>query len=107
MVIVDGTDDAEIESIIGSSSYELFTVITSDALIQSDPGWCRKRSTPWPRPCSGWKPLSRRTSPRSSSPFFEGAEEELLYDAQYDQGSGRSPASPATTPNLVLRPPYP
>ena len=37
VVIVDGTDDAEIESIIGSSSYELFTVITSDALIQSDP----------------------------------------------------------------------
>ena len=28
VVIVDGTDDAEIESIIGSSSYELFTVIT-------------------------------------------------------------------------------
>lgn len=35
-------DDAEIESIIGSSSYELFTVITSDALIQSDPELVQK-----------------------------------------------------------------
>lgn len=39
---MDGTDDAEIESIIGSSSYELFTVITSDALIQSDPELVQK-----------------------------------------------------------------
>lgn len=37
VVIVDGTDDGVIEDIIGSASYELFTVITSDALIESDP----------------------------------------------------------------------
>ena len=63
VVIVDGTDDAEIESIIGSSSYELFTVITSDALIQSDPELVQK----------------------AVNAMAKAMQEELLYDAQYDQ----------------------
>lgn len=85
MVIVDGTDDAEIESIIGSSSYELFTVITSDALIQSDPELVQKAVNAMAKAMQWMETASPEDIAQKLLPLFDGAEEELLYDAQYDQ----------------------
>ena len=85
VVIVDGTDDAEIESIIGSSSYELFTVITSDALIQSDPELVQKAVNAMAKAMQWMETASPEDIAQKLLPLFEGAEEELLYDAQYDQ----------------------
>ena len=80
-----GTDDAEIESIIGSSSYELFTVITSDALIQSDPELVQKAVNAMAKAMQWMETASPEDIAQKLLPLFEGAEEELLYDAQYDQ----------------------
>ena len=85
VVIVDGTDDAEIESIIGSSSYELFTVITSDALIQSDPELVQKAVNAMAKAMQWMETASPEDIAQKLLPLFDGAEEELLYDAQYDQ----------------------
>lgn len=42
MVIIDGTDGPTIKKIIGSESYELFTVMTSDDLIAQNPELSRR-----------------------------------------------------------------
>lgn len=88
VVIVDGTDDAVIEGIIGSASYELFTVMTSDALIESDPELVQKAVNAMARAMQWMETATPEEIAEQLLPLFEGAEEELLYDAQYDKERG-------------------
>ena len=85
VTIVDGTDDQTIEKIIGSSSYELFTLMTSDAFIQSNPETVQKTVNAVVRAMKWMQKASPEEITRALSPLFDGAEEELLYDAQYDE----------------------
>lgn len=86
VVIVDGTDEAVIEKIIGSASYELFTVITSDALIESDPELVQKAVNAMVKAMQWMEQASPEEIAEQLSTLFDGAqEEELLYDAQYDK----------------------
>lgn len=85
VVIVDGTDDAVIESIIGSTSYELFAVVTSQALIDSDPELVQKAVNAMTKAIQWMETASAEEIAENLLPFFEGADEELLYDATYDK----------------------
>lgn len=87
-VIVDGTDDAVITDIIGSASYELFTIMTSDALIESDPELVQKAVNAMAKAMQWMESATPEEIADNLLPLFEGAEEELLYDAQYDKERG-------------------
>lgn len=84
-IIVDGTNGAEIEKIIGSDSYELFTVIASDAYIQSNPETVQKAVNAMAKAMKWMKTATPEEIAKNLLPLFDGAEEELLYDATYDQ----------------------
>lgn len=85
VVIVDGTDDAVIEQMIGSASYELFAIITSDATIEKDPEMVQKAVNAMYKALKWMETATPEEIAEQMLPLFEGAEEELLYDAQYDK----------------------
>ena len=85
VVIVDGTDEAEIEKIIGSPTYELFAVLTSDELIQSDPELVQKAVNAMAKAMQWMEQATPEEIAEKMLPLFDGAQEELLYDAQYDK----------------------
>lgn len=86
VVIVDGTDDAVIEKIIGSTNYELFTIMTSDALIESDPELVQKAVNAMAKAMKWMETATPEEIAENLLPLFDGAQkEELLYDAQYDK----------------------
>ena len=85
VVIVDGTNEAEIEKIIGSPTYELFTVIASDELIQSDPELIQKAVNAMVKAMQWMEQATPEEIAEKMLPLFDGAQEELLYDAQSDK----------------------
>ena len=85
VVIVDGTDSEVIKGIIGSDSYELFTVITSDALIESNPELVQKAVNAMAKALKWMESASPEEIAEQLQTIFECTPEELLYDAQYDK----------------------
>lgn len=85
VVIVDGTDGAVIKEIIGSESYELFTVITSDEIIQNDPELVQKAVNAMAKAMQWMESATPEDIAKNLLPLFDGADEELLYDATYDK----------------------
>ena len=84
-VIVDGTDDAAIEAIIGSASYELFVMMASDEYIASNPETVQKVVNAVAKAMQWMENATPEEIAENLLPLFEGAEEELLYDANYDK----------------------
>ncbi|MCF0123541.1 MAG: ABC transporter substrate-binding protein [Ruminiclostridium sp.] len=87
-VIVDGTDDAVIADIIGSASYELFVLMTSDEYISANPETVQKVMNAVAKAMQWMENATPEEIAEMMLPLFEGAEEELLYDAQYDKERG-------------------
>ena len=85
MVIIDGTDSEVIKGIIGSDSYELFTVITSDALIESNPELVQKAVNAMTKALKWMESATPEEIAEQLQTIFECTPEELLYDAQYDK----------------------
>ena len=85
VVIVDGTDEQEIKEMIGSSTYELFAIITTDKFIQSNPETVQKAVNAMAKAMKWMETATPQQIVEKLLPLFEGAEEELLYDATYDQ----------------------
>ena len=84
-VIVDGTDDAAMEEIIGSASYELFLLMASDEYIASNPETVQKVVNAVAKAMQWMEKATPEEIAEKLLPLFEGADEELLYDAQYDK----------------------
>lgn len=84
-VIVDGTDDAAIQDIIGSASYELFVLMTSDEYLSTNPETVQKVMNAVAKAMQWMENATPEEIAENLLPLFEGAEEELLYDAQYDK----------------------
>lgn len=84
-VIVDGTDDAVIQDIIGSASYELFVLMTSDEYLSTNPETVQKVMNAVAKAMQWMENATPEEIAENLLPLFEGAEEELLYDAQYDK----------------------
>ena len=87
-VIVDGTDDAAIEAIIGSASYELFVMMASDAYIAENPETVQKVVNAVAKAMQWMESATPEEIAENLLPLFEGAQEELLYDAEYDKERG-------------------
>ena len=85
VTIVDGTDDAVIENIIGSASYELFTVVTSDKNIQEQPETVQKAVNAMAKALRWMETATPEEIAENLAPLFESAPEELLFDATYDK----------------------
>lgn len=88
VVIVDGTDDAAIADIIGSASYELFVLMTSDEYIASNPETVQKVMNAVVKAMQWMETATPEEIAENLLPLFDGADEELLYDAQYDKERG-------------------
>lgn len=88
VVIVDGTDDAVIEDIIGSASYELFVVMTSDSYIEANAETVQKVVNAIAKAMQWMENATPEEIAENLLPLFEGADAELLYDAQYDKDRG-------------------
>lgn len=84
-VIVDGTDDAAIEAIIGSASYELFVMMASDEYIAANTETVQKVVNAVAKAMEWMENATPEEIAENLLPLFEGAEEELLYDATYDK----------------------
>lgn len=84
VVIVDGTDDAVIKEMIGSASYELMAVITSDELIKSNPELVQKTVNAIAKAMQWMEKATPEQIVEKLLPLFPDAQEELLYDATYD-----------------------
>lgn len=85
VVIVDGTDDAVIEDIIGSSSYELFAVVTSQEIIDTNPELVQKAVNAMVKAMQWMESASAEEIAEQLAKIFECTDEELLYDAQFDK----------------------
>ena len=85
VTIVEGTDDAVIQDIIGSSTYELFTVITSDKNIQEQPETVQKAVTAMAKALQWMETASPEEIAEALGTLFESSPEELLFDATYDK----------------------
>ena len=85
VTIVEGTDDAVIQDIIGSSTYELFTVITSDKNIQEQPETIQKAVTAMAKALQWMETATPEEIAEALGALFESSPEELLFDASYDK----------------------
>ena len=85
VTIVEGTDDAVIEDIIGSDSYELFTVVTSDKNIAEKSETIQKAVNAMAKALQWMETASPEEIAEALAPLFEAAPEELLFDATYDK----------------------
>ena len=88
VVIVDGTDDAAIEEIIGSATYELFVLMASDEYLASNPETVQKVMNAVAKAMQWMETATPEEITEMLLPLFEGAEAEILYDAQYDKERG-------------------
>ena len=85
VTIVEGTDDAVIRDIIGSSTYELFTVITSDKNIQEQPETVQKAVNAMAKALRWMETATPEEIAEALGTVFESSPEELLFDASYDK----------------------
>ena len=85
VTIVEGTDDAVIKDIIGSDSYELFTVVTSDRNIAEQGETIQKAVTAMARALQWMETATPEEIAEQLAPLFEASGEELLFDATYDK----------------------
>ena len=85
VTIVEGTNDAVIRDIIGSSTYELFTVITSDKNIQEKPETVQKAVNAMAKALQWMETASPEEIAEALGTVFESSPEELLFDATYDK----------------------
>jgi NitT/TauT family transport system substrate-binding protein len=88
VVIVDGADEAAMEDLMGTTTYELFTVFTSDAYIETHPETVQKTVNAIARAIRWMNDASPEEIATNLEPLFEGQYEELLYSAQADKERG-------------------
>lgn len=88
VVIVDGADEAAMEDLMGTTTYELFTIFTSDAYIEAHPETVQKTVNAIARAIQWMNQASPEEIAANLEPLFEGQYEELLYSAQADKERG-------------------
>ncbi len=88
VVLVDGADEAAMEDLMGTTTYELFTVFTSDAYIAAHPETVQKAVTAIARAIQWMNQATPEEIAANLEPLFEGQQEELLYSAQADKERG-------------------
>jgi len=85
VVIVDGADEAAMESLMGSTTYELFMVFAADQYIKENPETVQKAVTAMARAISWMNTATPEEIAKQLEPLFEGRYDELLYTAKADK----------------------
>lgn len=85
VVIVDGADEAAMQSLMGSSTYELFMVFATDQYIKENPETVQKAVTAMARAIKWMNTATPEEIAKQLEPLFEGRYEELLYAAKADK----------------------
>ena len=88
VVIVDGSDEATMKDLMGTTTYELFTIFTSDAYIAEHPETVQKTVNAIARAIEWMNEATPEEIAAHLEPLFEGQQEELLYSAQADKERG-------------------
>lgn len=84
-VIVDGADEATMESLMGSTTYELFMIFTTDAYLKENPETVQKVVKAMAKASRWMETATPEEIAKQLEPLFEGRYEELLYSAQVDK----------------------
>lgn len=84
-VIVDGSDEATMNALMGSSTYELFMIFATDAYIAQNPETVQKVVTAMAKASRWMEKASPEEIAKQLEPLFEGRYDELLYSAKVDK----------------------
>lgn len=87
-VIVDGADEAAMQQLMGSSTYELFMVFATDEYIKEKPETVQKVVKAMARAIDWMNKATPEEIAKQLEPLFEGRYEELVYSAKTDKDSG-------------------
>ncbi len=93
VVIVDGYDQAVMEDLMGTDTYELFMLFSSDAYIGESPETVQKLVTAVAKAMAWMENASPEEIAQNLEPLFEGRYQELLYSAQVDKERGIASAT--------------
>lgn len=88
VVIIDGSNEKTMQDLMGTTTYELFMIFTSDAYIKEDPETVQKTVTAIAKAIQWMDKASAEDISTKLEPLFEGKYEELLYSAKVDKESG-------------------
>lgn len=84
-VIVDGSDEASMQSLMGSSTYELFMIFASDSYIAKNPETVQKVVKAMAKASRWMETATPEQIAKQLEPLFEGRYDELLYSATADK----------------------
>lgn len=87
VVIVDGTDPAAMEELMGSSNYELFVLFASDAYIAEHPETVQKLLNAVAKAFAFMNEATPEEIADALAPLFPDSYEEILYSAQEDKNA--------------------
>ena len=85
VVIIDGSDEEAMERLMGTTTYELFTLFAADAYIAEQPETVQKLVTATARAAQWMDSATPEEIAQALSPLFGGMDEEILYSAQQDK----------------------
>lgn len=85
VVIVDGSDEKTMQDLMGTTTYELFMIFTSDQYIEENPETVQKTVTAIAKAIQWMNKASAEDIATELEPLFEGKYEEILYSAQVDK----------------------
>ena len=85
VVLVDGTDRETMQKLTGSGTVELFILMATDDYIDAHPEQVQKVVNAIVKAMQWMEAASPEEIAAQLSPLFQSADEELLYDAQYDK----------------------
>ena len=88
VVIVDGSDEDAMEALMGSRTYELFMIFTSDTYLEENPETVQKAVRAMARALAWMDSATPEEIAKNMEPLFEGRYDELLYSAQVDKETG-------------------
>lgn len=84
-VIVDGSDEATMQALMGSTTYELFMIFATDAYIAQNPETVQKTVKAMAKASRWMETATPEQIAKQLEPLFEGRYDELLYSAQVDK----------------------
>lgn len=90
VLLVDGADEAAMQALMGSKSYELFMIFATDAYIAKEPETVQKAVRAMTRAIDWMNKATPEEIATALLPLFEGRYDELLYSATVDKETGLS-----------------
>ncbi len=87
-MIVDGANPEQMKDLLGTETYELFMIATTESYIKSNPETVQKVVTAMAKAAAWMEQASPEDIAKALAPIFEGREEEITYSAEVDKKDG-------------------